>query len=278
MMQPTRQSATRICHWLLYPLSFFDPGGRGLSASTRSFRSIRATSALSSLSSSFPAAGFISSEYLATPAIVLQTLGPVFLVGNAVLLATRLGYQAIPEVLTNGTVLPEVDQHRRPAAFLIGYELDSGHSSILPAKKILPAHRTVPQRYGQGGRFHSTERKADKGQDCVARTLLSAPTAECCKHADRSVRATLVIPSLLKRQALTVGVNRPEFLGPPRLGLQRTVRMHLAAPLLVFGIQCLNTLHGQAHHGLVADLPCQDFVAHASDVEVRLATVDTCVG
>ena len=53
--------------------------------------------------------------------------------------------------------------------------------------------------------------------------------------------------------------------------------MHLAAPLLVFGIQCLNTLHGQTHHGLVADLPCQDFVAHAGDVEVRLAAVDTCI-
>src|SRR5258708_6501777 len=85
------------------------------------------------------------------------------------------------------------------------------------------------------------------------------------------------IPILLKRHAHTVGVNRPEFLGSPRLGLQRTVGMHLAAPLLVFDVQCLNTLHRQTHHGLVADLPCQDFVAHASDVEVRLAAVDTCI-
>src|SRR6266853_3058327 len=84
-------------------------------------------------------------------------------------------------------------------------------------------------------------------------------------------------PSLLKRDAHTVGVNRPEFLGPPRLGLQRTVGMHLTAPLLVFDVQSLNTLHGQTHQGLVADLPCQDFVAHASDVEVRLATVDPCI-
>src|ERR1035441_3672934 len=80
--------------------------------------------------------------------------------------------------------------------------------------------------------------------------------------------------SLLKRHANTIRVNRPEFLGPPRLGLQRTVGMHLAAPLLVFGVQRLNTLHGQTHHGLIADLPCQDFVAHAGDVEVRLAAVD----
>jgi hypothetical protein len=58
---------------------------------------------------------------------VLQALGPVFLVWNALLLASRFGNQAIPEVLPNGTVLPEVDQHRRPAAFLIGYELDSAH-------------------------------------------------------------------------------------------------------------------------------------------------------
>src|SRR6266849_3710096 len=85
------------------------------------------------------------------------------------------------------------------------------------------------------------------------------------------------VPSLLKRYAHAVGVNRPEFLGPPRLGLQRTVGMHLAAPLLVFDVQRLNTLHGQTHHGLVADLPCQDFVIHASDVEVRLAAVNTCI-
>src|ERR1700686_1857507 len=84
-------------------------------------------------------------------------------------------------------------------------------------------------------------------------------------------------PSLLKRDAHTVGVNRPEFLGPPRLGLQRTVGMHLAAPLLVFGIQGLNTRDGQKHHGVVAALPCQDFVADAGDVEVRLAAVDTCI-
>jgi hypothetical protein len=31
-------------------------------------------------------------------------------------------------------VLPEVDQHRSPAAFLIGYELDSGHLLYFPCK------------------------------------------------------------------------------------------------------------------------------------------------
>jgi hypothetical protein len=31
-------------------------------------------------------------------------------------------------------VFLEVDQHRSPAAFLIGYELDAGHASILPAE------------------------------------------------------------------------------------------------------------------------------------------------
>src|SRR6266481_6048752 len=173
-MYTTRQSPTRMRHWSLYPLSFFDPGGRGFSASTRILRSIRANSALSSASSSFPAAGFISSEYLATPAIVLQALGPVFLVGNALLLAPRLGNQTIPEVLPNGTVLPEVDQHRRPAALLIGYELDSGHSSILPAKKMLPAHRTALRRFGQGGGSLRRSARPMRSQDCVARTLLSA--------------------------------------------------------------------------------------------------------
>jgi hypothetical protein len=39
-------------------------------------------------------------------------------------------------------VLLEVDQDRRPAAFLIGDELDSGHASILPARISL-GHRTA---------------------------------------------------------------------------------------------------------------------------------------
>src|SRR5277367_3740628 len=60
---------------------------------------------------------------------------------------------------------------------------------------------------------------------------------------------------LLKRNAHPIRINRPKFLGPPRLGLQRTIRMHLATPLLVFRIQRLNTLHSQTHHGLIADLP-----------------------
>src|SRR6266404_41097 len=162
-------------HWSLYPLSFLHPGGRGFSASTRILRSIRANSALSSASSSFPAAGFISSEYLATPAIVLQALGPVFLVGNALLLAPRLGNQAIPEVLPNGTVLSEVDQHRRPAALFIGYELDSRHSSTLPAKKIPPAqpYRAPPLRSRPAVRSPGALAPM-RSQDCVARTLLSA--------------------------------------------------------------------------------------------------------
>src|ERR1700688_3953327 len=131
-------------HWSLYPLSFLHPGGRGFSASTRILRSIRVNSALSSASGSLAAAGFISSEYLGTPAIVLQALGPVFRVGNALLLAPRLGNQAVPEVFPNGTVLPEVNQPRRPAALLIGYELDSGHSSILRAKKMLAQPYRAP--------------------------------------------------------------------------------------------------------------------------------------
>jgi hypothetical protein len=84
-----------------------------------------------------------------TPAIVLKALRPVFLVGNTLFLAPRLGNQAVPEVLPNGTVLPEIDQHRRSAALLIGYELDSGHS-LISLQEVLFAHRTVPQRSGQG--------------------------------------------------------------------------------------------------------------------------------
>jgi hypothetical protein len=46
-------------------------------------------------------------------------------------------------------VLLEFDQDRRPAAFLIGDELDSGHALILPARISL-GHRTAPRRCGQG--------------------------------------------------------------------------------------------------------------------------------
>ena len=75
-------------------------------------------------------------EYSATLTMALQTLGPVLLVGNAFFLAARFGNQAIPEVLPNDAVLLEVDQDRRPAAFFIGDELDSGHASILRAKNV----------------------------------------------------------------------------------------------------------------------------------------------
>src|SRR6202140_3795490 len=116
----------------------------------------------------------------------------------------------------------------------------------------------------------STSRSTQRQVNSFSNHTMNAPNpgAPC---------PSFLIPSLLKRHAHPVGVNRAEFLGPPRLGLQRTVGMHLAAPLLVFDVECLNTLHGQTHHGLVADLPGQDFVVHASDVEVRLAAVDPCI-
>src|ERR1700686_1054255 len=116
---------------------------------------------------------------------------------------------------------------------------------------------------------------ASAGPNRQQRSVTSS--VETRLHARRRRPSPPLFPSFLKRHAHTVGVNRPEFLGPPRLGLQRTVGMHLAAPLLVFGIQGLNTRDGQKHHGVVAALPCQDFVADAGDVEVRLAAVDTCI-
>src|SRR5713226_4798851 len=141
-------------------------------------------------------------------------------------------------------------------------------------KKYYPP--TVPRPSAPVKAGGSLQQRATPGL-CSADTLVRA-VGEIAANTRTGVSALhSVIPLLLKRHAHTVGVNRPEFLGPPGLGLQRTVGMHLAAPLLVFGIQCLNTLHGQTHHGLVADLPCQDFVAHASDVEVRLAAVDPCI-
>src|ERR1700687_815846 len=72
----------------------------------------------------------------------------------------------------------------------------------LPKKNTTrPPYRAPALRSRRAGPFNGAH-----GQDCVARTLLSA------LHS--------VIPSLLERHAHTVGVNRPEFLGPPRLGLQ----------------------------------------------------------
>lgn len=44
------------------------------------------------------------------------------------------------------------------------------------------------------------------------------------------------IASFLERHAHTVRIDRPKFLRSPGLGLQRAVRMNLAASLLEFGI------------------------------------------
>src|SRR5579859_4114408 len=126
----TRQSPTRIRQWSLYPLSFLHPDGRGFSPSARILRSIRANSASSSASSSFAADGFISSEYLATLMIALQSFGAVFIIGNPLFFAARFGHQAIPKVLPNRFVLLEVDLDGDLATLRISDELDSGHGVI----------------------------------------------------------------------------------------------------------------------------------------------------
>jgi hypothetical protein len=47
--------------------------------------------------------------------------------------------------------------------------------------------------------------------------------------------------------------------------------MHFATALLEFGVQCLDALYGDPHHGLVSNCPGQFFVTHAGDVQVGFA-------
>src|SRR5882672_10108901 len=82
----------------------------------------------------------------------------------------------------------------------------------------------------------------------------------------------------LKRHANAVGIYRAELFCAPGLGLQWAVGMHFASALLVFGIQGFDAFYGEAHHGLVADLARQFFVAHAGYVQVSLAAVDSYIG
>ncbi len=82
----------------------------------------------------------------------------------------------------------------------------------------------------------------------------------------------------LERHANAVGVYRGELFRAPGLALERAVGMHFASALLVFGIQGFDAFYGEAHHGLVADLARQFFVAHAGYVQVSVAAVDTYIG
>src|SRR5216683_2570896 len=111
-------------HWSLYPLSFLHPAGLGWSARDIILRSMRANSALSSASSSFWADALMSRENLATRTSTLHAIRPVLLVRNAFLLAARFGDEAIPEILPNGAVFLQVDEHSGLAALGVGYELD----------------------------------------------------------------------------------------------------------------------------------------------------------
>jgi len=55
------------------------------------------------------------------------------------LVAAGFGDQAVPEILKPGSVLFQVDKNRYFAAFVIGYELDASHGSILHATHTRPA-------------------------------------------------------------------------------------------------------------------------------------------
>ncbi len=81
----------------------------------------------------------------------------------------------------------------------------------------------------------------------------------------------------LKRHADAVGVYRAKLFRAPGLGLEWAVGMHFASALLVFDVQGFDAFYGEAHHGLVADLARQFFVAHSGYVQVGLAAVDSYV-
>src|SRR6266403_1753609 len=95
------------------------------------------------------------------------------------------------------------------------------------------------------------------------------------RAADANSRTSYLF---LKRHTDAVGVYRAELFRAPGLGLQWAVGMHFASALLVFGIQGFDAFYGEAHHGLVADLERQFFVAHAGYVQVGVAAVDSYVG
>jgi len=84
--------------------------------------------------------------------MALQSAGPVFLVGNALFLAARLGNQDIPKILPERPVLSEVNLDGDLAPFNVGYELNSRHGFIpLPKRSrgARPARvlQSTPTRY-----------------------------------------------------------------------------------------------------------------------------------
>ena len=83
--------------------------------------------------------------------------------------------------------------------------------------------------------------------------------------------------SLLKRHAHAVGIDRAELFCAPGLVLQCAIGVHFSPAFLVLGIHGLNAFYRESHHGLVADLARQFLVAHASDVQIGVAAVDSCV-
>ena len=70
----------------------------------------------------------ISSEYLATGACAFQASRAVLLVRDALFFPPRFRDKTVPEILPDGTVFFQVDENPDLSAFLIDYELDSGHS------------------------------------------------------------------------------------------------------------------------------------------------------
>src|SRR5260370_25724606 len=84
--------------------------------------------------------------------------------------------------------------------------------------------------------------------------------------------------AILTIRADAVRINRAEFFRSPRLRLQRTIWVYLAAAFLVFVIQGFNTCYRESHHGLVADLSRESLIVHARDVEMGISAADTCIG
>src|SRR5579871_111176 len=82
---------------------------------------------------------------------------------------------------------------------------------------------------------------------------------------------------LHERHAHPIGVDRGKLLGPPGLRLQRSIGMHRAATTLKFLVHGLNAFYSDPHHGLVADRSCEHLIAHAGNVQVSVAAIDSCV-
>src|SRR6266849_3890725 len=134
--------------------------------------------------------------------------------------------------------------------------------------------QSVPRENGSPLRKLAVKERSPSGGD----SMFGSETGQGGLVLARAGAISRTSYLFLKRHTDAVGVYRAELFRAPGIGLQWAVGMHFASALLVFGVQGLDAFYGEAHHGLVADLARQFFVAHTGYVQVGLAAVDSYIG